>query len=82
MLNPRLCDRYPPPNPKPNPTAQHRESLLHPRVDMLPHHRAIGLDIEVDYQPFAACCVRADPYYSSLTRHGVHVHFAGLQHFN
>jgi hypothetical protein len=48
---------------------------------MLPHHRATGLDVKVKDQPFAACCVCADPYYSSLTGHGVLVHFAGFQHF-
>ena len=68
----------PPCKPKPNLTAQDRKSLLHPRVEMLPHHGATGLDVKFNDQPFAACCVCADWYYSSLTRHRVLVHFAGF----
>jgi hypothetical protein len=76
-----LRDRFPPPKPKPDPTAEHREPLLHSRVEMFPHHSATGLDVKVNDQEFAACYVRADSYDSSLARDRILVHFAGSQHF-
>jgi hypothetical protein len=47
---------------------------------MFPNDRAAGSDVEVNNQQLATCCVRADADDTALARHGVLVHFAGLQH--